>query len=199
MSVSPTKKTKDASARTGDLFSLSRRRVLIPVSERSKDLKWYHANKEKISRRNAARYQKNKEKLKEVNRLKYLKSRERILEIKRRHRELHRDEYNAKARAKRRMFGNRWDYLKRRFGITKAQYDGMLLAQKGTCAICGQFEKKNRRLSVDHCHKTGKVRGLLCLVCNSALGKFRDDIQTLVKAQEYLKRYESDTKNIKTT
>ena len=50
--------------------------------------------------------------------------------------------------------------------------------------------KSKRRLCVDHCHTTGNVRGLLCDTCNTALGKFRDNIDLLNEAIKYLKKYE---------
>lgn len=58
--------------------------------------------------------------------------------------------------------------LRNRYGITTDQYDDMLAAQGGTCAICGR-PPKNRRLYVDHDHDNGRVRGLLCASCNSSL------------------------------
>ena len=58
-------------------------------------------------------------------------------------------------------------------------------SQGNCCAICGA-KPKGRRLAVDHDHKTGKVRGLLCMFCNTGLGKFRDDPKLLKKAIGYL-------------
>lgn len=59
-------------------------------------------------------------------------------------------------------------WLRRAYGITSEQYDAMLAAQGGVCAICKSEPKKNR-LHVDHDHDTGRVRGLLCVACNSRL------------------------------
>ena len=58
--------------------------------------------------------------------------------------------------------------LTKRYGISAAEYDAMLLAQNGRCAICKRPPKRNR-LHVDHDHATGRVRGLLCVGCNSKL------------------------------
>lgn len=80
------------------------------------------------------------------------------------------------------------DHLKRTYNLDFDKYLNMLESQNGVCAICGQPEKiKNQTLSVDHDHKTGKVRGLLCRECNWSLGGFKDDIEILYKAIEYLK------------
>ena len=77
--------------------------------------------------------------------------------------------------------------LERVYGITQEDYDVMLRAQGGVCKICGQKESVDRfPLAVDHDHKTGKVRGLLCGSCNTGLGKFNDDPDLLLKAMKYL-------------
>jgi len=75
--------------------------------------------------------------------------------------------------------------LKRAFGITLEEYDALLLKQKGVCMICGKPESK-RKLSVDHDHKTGRVRGLLCNHCNRLLGDAYDNIKILQSAISYL-------------
>ena len=79
--------------------------------------------------------------------------------------------------------------LKDKFGITPEEYERLLYIQNYRCAIC---EKKQlhvrRRLAVDHDHKTGKIRGLLCTGCNPALGGFGDNPETLRRAAYYLER-----------
>lgn len=86
--------------------------------------------------------------------------------------------------------------LIRMFGITSCQYDKILLSQDGVCAICKKpetvkYREKIRFLAVDHCHKTKKVRGLLCKACNNGLGNFNDDYELLSKASAYLKTQQS--------
>lgn len=79
--------------------------------------------------------------------------------------------------------------FKHRYGITIEEYNSMLKNQNGRCKICSTLEtgrKLSARLSVDHCHKTGKVRGLLCFHCNSGLGKFKDNPKVLENAIQYL-------------
>lgn len=85
-------------------------------------------------------------------------------------------------------------YFKRKYGITYEQYTDMFLKQNGKCAICGKeknyhdFRSSKRiNLAVDHCHKTGKVRGLLCIICNNGLGAFKDDLKLFLKAMRYIK------------
>jgi len=84
---------------------------------------------------------------------------------------------------------NRKADLKRRFGITIEKYNQMLKQQNNVCCICGKKCITKKRLCVDHCHNTNKVRGLLCRKCNSGLGHFKDNKDILVSALEYLKNY----------
>lgn len=76
----------------------------------------------------------------------------------------------------------------KKLGITVEQYEQMLKEQKGVCAICRQACTAGRRLAIDHCHKTGKTRGLLCSACNTAVGLLKDDENLLRRAVSYLKR-----------
>jgi uncharacterized protein GlcG (DUF336 family) len=76
--------------------------------------------------------------------------------------------------------------LKQNFGLTLAEYDKMLESQGGVCKICGGVGLSGKRLSVDHDHETGKVRGLLCSKCNTAIGLLDDDPKTFLKASLYL-------------
>ena len=71
--------------------------------------------------------------------------------------------------------------------ITASQYQEMLLSQNGVCAVCGS-PGKGRRLAVDHCHKTGIIRGLLCSSCNLGIGYFGDDPDRLRQAIKYLEK-----------
>ncbi|MER7046317.1 endonuclease VII domain-containing protein [Streptomyces jumonjinensis] len=76
----------------------------------------------------------------------------------------------------------RADHLKRQYGITVAERDGMVADQMGICCICLAAPAAH----VDHCHKTGKVRGVLCFNCNSAIGKLGDNPDTVRRAAAYL-------------
>lgn len=77
----------------------------------------------------------------------------------------------------------------KRYGITLEQYEEMYDNQKGVCKICKNTCSSRLCLSVDHCHKTGKVRGLLCVKCNTALGMLNDDVHKFKTAIEYLNRH----------
>ena len=79
--------------------------------------------------------------------------------------------------------------LRREYGITHEDYETMLARQKGRCAICRKPPAAGKRLHIDHDHDTGRVRGLLCMPCNSFLGKIGEDVTTLKRAVAYLARH----------
>jgi len=84
-----------------------------------------------------------------------------------------------------RLYGSTRNYhLRRRYGITAADYDALVETQGGVCALCQTREPQH----VDHDHVTGKVRGVLCSCCNQGLGNFRDDVASLRAAADYLER-----------
>jgi hypothetical protein len=87
--------------------------------------------------------------------------------------------------------------LKRNYGLTEEEFKCMLAALEGVCAICGRPESgtrkgKLRQLSVDHCHETKKIRGLLCSRCNPGIGYFNHDPILLERAAAYLRICFSD-------
>ncbi|MFF7563466.1 endonuclease VII domain-containing protein [Streptomyces pseudovenezuelae] len=77
---------------------------------------------------------------------------------------------------------NRASYFMRKYGITEARRDEMVASQMGLCVIC----LKAPAVHVDHCHKTGRVRGVLCFNCNSGLGLLGDDPEAMYRAADYL-------------
>ncbi|WP_030783188.1 endonuclease VII domain-containing protein [Streptomyces sp. NRRL S-920] len=81
-----------------------------------------------------------------------------------------------------RAIQGREGHLKRQYGMTEAERDEMIASQKGLCVICLSAPAAH----VDHCHETGKVRGVLCFNCNSAIGKLGDDPDTVRRAAAYL-------------
>lgn len=82
--------------------------------------------------------------------------------------------------------------IAKRRGITFEQYESLYQEQNGLCKICGKeetrkFKGKVMRLTLDHCHKTNKVRGFLCHMCNVGIGAFNDDINLMLAAINYVK------------
>jgi hypothetical protein len=83
--------------------------------------------------------------------------------------------------------------IKRKFGITEEQYNFLRISQNDKCAICnngGSYQ----RLGVDHNHKTGQIRGLLCAQCNAGIGNLKDSIELLENSIKYLKKYDNTNK-----
>jgi len=80
-------------------------------------------------------------------------------------------------------------YRHSKYGITTEQFNTMLEEQNGACAICGiKEEDYGKTFCIDHCHTSGTVRGLLCMHCNTALGHFKDDTESLKRAVDYLEK-----------
>lgn len=94
--------------------------------------------------------------------------------------------HNAQNReARERAGGSRRYHLKKRYGITMQEFDGLLEQQGSLCPIC----LKRPAVHVDHDHSTGNVRGILCEMCNGGLGQFRDNPATIERAIEYLEQH----------
>lgn len=79
----------------------------------------------------------------------------------------------------------------KKYGITRSEFMDLMNAQGGKCAICGHRDTSIRNFFpvVDHCHESGKVRGLLCMNCNMGVGKFKDSPQLLIRAAEYISNH----------
>lgn len=82
------------------------------------------------------------------------------------------------------------------YGITGDEYRAMLLAQGGVCKICNKPNWTEKFLYVDHCHDTGKIRGILCHNCNAGIGLFKDNVELLLLAAEYVKNYGKINSNL---
>lgn len=108
-----------------------------------------------------------------------------------------REKYKAsrKAEYERRRDKVRDWQLRKDFGITLAEYNEILHKQNNVCAICEKVSfTRNGKLTslhVDHCHKTGKNRALLCNQCNNGLGRFMDNVENLRKAADYIEKYQN--------
>ena len=120
----------------------------------------------------------------------YLKHKEKIIK--------HSTEWNARNRSYHREYDRRWRakyphkrkeaHLKRAYNITLDEIEILKSQQDGRCSICLE---QVARLVVDHCHKTNKIRSLLCTTCNAGLGQFKDSVVLLARAIEYLNRHDS--------
>ena len=101
--------------------------------------------------------------------------------------------HNTKIQKRRHRVAVRKSMLMRGFGITIAQYEAMFRNQNGGCAICCIQNIDGKMLVVDHDHKTGKVRSLLCRTCNGAIGFVKESIDLLYRAADYLEKHSRTT------
>ncbi|WP_306820111.1 endonuclease VII domain-containing protein [Streptomyces sp. DSM 40750] len=81
-----------------------------------------------------------------------------------------------------RAIDNRAGHLMRKYGLTPAELDELIAEQQGICCICLAAPAEH----VDHCHNTGRVRGVLCFSCNAALGQFKDRPDVIRRAATYV-------------
>ena len=78
-------------------------------------------------------------------------------------------------------------HIKNTYNLSYEQFNDMHKNQNGLCKICGQPPRGKKSLHIDHCHESGKVRGLLCVTCNWFMGKVDDNIVTMTNLIEYIK------------
>lgn len=168
-------------------------------ADKQKMREWRLKNREHISAYNKAYKSGNKEAVLERHRKWRIKNRDKIREYAKN------TAYKYKERIDR--YSKRWvaenreklqvyrkEYgLKVKYGMDLKQYAKMLYDQKEVCAICEQKETRQLKgklqsLAVDHDHRTGKVRGLLCCSCNRAIGMFRESLQVIKRAVLYMER-----------
>jgi hypothetical protein len=138
---------------------------------------YYYKNREKILKKNLEWQRKNKEKVCERVKKYYKKNKEA------------RQEYYKELNVAHPEIARNRRY-KRKYGITIEEYNAMFEAQEGHCAnkACNKHQSEQKTsFSVDHCHATGAVRGLLCKDCNFALGNAKDNVEILLGLIDYLK------------
>lgn len=130
---------------------------------REKSRKWYIANKEHVAELRKIRYQANKEKHNAQSK------------------------QWAKNNPERSKFLRKRKMLLRNYNMTIEQFNKMVEIQESKCAIC----KKPASLHVDHCHATNKIRALLCGPCNRGIGMFKENIDVLLEAINYINRHKT--------
>lgn len=114
-------------------------------------------------------------------------NREKINKRRREHHKLHKEDINKKKRENYNPIKNREQKLKYKYNLSLDEYDEMFKKQNGKCEICGDVTE--RPLDVDHNHKTGKIRGLLCNACNRGIENFKENPLKLIKTVYYLEKY----------
>jgi hypothetical protein len=169
-------------------------------------LRWYYRNREKALEANKRWCAENRERRKAAKRDWEKKNRERNLEVRRKSANRWKKENPERHHANQKMYRSnqkvhlvavaRRSHLRRKYGITLADYATLLKKQSGRCAICGTTDPKpHKYLTVDHDHGTKKIRALLCFHCNAGLGHFRDDAGRLRAAIRYLTKYANSSED----
>lgn len=149
--------------------------------------RWYLANRDRVLAMRKANYRRNREAIKRRCNAYYHANKSKVLPKQRSYYQKHRRHYIEQALERNKKFPYK-SYLyhaKVKYGITKEEYEAIFKSQRGRCAICRR-PPKGKRLAIDHCHKTSKVRGLLCDRCNRGIGTFRDNYSLLELAIKYL-------------
>lgn len=143
--------------------------------------KYFEKNRDILVEKMRTYYTENREKMNQQSREYYQRNKDEILAKKTEDRELH--TYSG------------WKRRLSKYGISEEEYYDLLEIQGGGCAICGSTDSRviegraKDALSVDHCHTSGKVRGILCNKCNLGIGLLGDDLESLEKAYTYLKSF----------
>ena len=117
---------------------------------------------------------------KSYHQLYYLKNREKVIA---------RSKKWAEENKERKQQIVRSSHIKRKYGITLEQEQEIKNAQNNQCPICKSGLGEGHKTHIDHCHTTGRVRGILCHACNVLLGHARESVDILQSAQAYLKKY----------
>jgi hypothetical protein len=94
---------------------------------------------------------------------------------------------DCKERWHKRSWLDRWASRNYKYGVTKEFLIGIYEKHQGKCAICNEVPTSERGLHIDHCHKTGAIRGLLCHGCNTGIGALKENPEIMLKAINYLK------------
>ena len=159
-------------------------------------------NKEKIRLQRKLYREIHKEEIKLWGKKYRLENKEKIRQLHKKHydeNQSKRLEYLNKNKAKIRLRNRRYR-VKKDYDISWESFIEMYEAQWGRCAICGVYKKHPDKensiqsdvLHIDHCHRTKKVRGLLCTHCNKAIGILNEDVRILENAINYLKYFYSE-------
>ena len=146
--------------------------------EQEQRKRWYKKHREEQLHRTREWYQKNKKKMSEHSKAYAMENKDKIAERK--------HNYHQKYYQERKLiYKDR--KLKYQYGISLKDFEYLLVKQGSQCAICGN-PLLDKTTVIDHDHLSGKIRGILCRLCNIGLGSFLDNPYVLNKAREYLER-----------
>lgn len=167
-------RSKQEYAEKGSIYRKENRSI---IAERRRE--YYLANKVKHAASSTAWYKANKAKVAAQRRADYQANRDEKLAFGREYYKLNKKKVAERSREK----------VARRYGLDRVLYDELISSSGFRCNVC-QTDKPggpNHKFNIDHCHQTGKIRGVLCTGCNTAIGRLGDTIEGLMRAVEYLK------------
>ena len=141
---------------------------------------YYLKHKDEIKQRYDAYYQEHKQEISKYNKQYRDKHKDKIRATSKKYWSTRKDKKKAYDRSRRLRIG---------FDMSIDEYNILLQKQNGVCAICKSYPK-SKPLHVDHNHKTGKIRRLLCFSCNSIIGLAKEDINILTRMIEYLREFQ---------
>ena len=95
---------------------------------------------------------------------------------------------HVKNKTKRNLYNKKYN-IEKNYGISFDEYLELIESQNNKCQICKYDLTPGKNTHLDHCHTTGKIRGVLCSKCNTGIGQFNDSIALLKSAQNYLEKY----------
>ncbi len=168
----------------------------MPIKDPEYRKEYYQKNKEKILVKQKEYYKKNKEKIKEKA-IEYYEKYYKYNNEKKEKKQEYYKKYSQRPEVKERIekYNRSKERVEKRWNkkgiknMTVEKYNKIFKEQKGNCSICGINQNEFKiPLAVDHNHKTGQIRGLLCSNCNTSLGGFKDNINILTSSISYLQQ-----------
>lgn len=198
----------DEQDKSGDHAEPNQRKPRKPLTPEQRERRkaylreYYQKNKESLSKRNQENEKANRKRYNGYKRKWVAKNRERVQSQGREHYARNREAYNAKMRAYKsrddvRLKLKSW-LLEKKYGIDITAFEGLIKSQEGKCKCCNTPFGLLRGLKpcVDHCHATGKIRGILCVRCNLLLGHANDQPEVLRNCAAYLERESGPTDGV---
>ncbi len=153
---------------------------------------YYQANKERIRQYQKEHYQANKERINQRGRTWHDANKERVSLYHKEWYQANKESVNQRNKKNRPRYKETYKkrYYKYAYGLPHGEFEAMLQAQNGKCAICEKILTDDSPPYLDHCHETGNARGILCQHCNSGIGFLKDSPIIVSKALAYLNEYE---------
>lgn len=192
---------RDKELARGRVYKQNNREVVL-AKGRILGLKRYYSKKDQILAADKIYREKNLDKIKARKKRYHLKNSDKIRAKCKAYYDEHRDEklaynkgYYVENKDRLMEYNFKRSILKK-YGVTYEQYLALFESQGGVCLICRRPPEARKRLAVDHCHLTTTVRGLLCSMCNAALGFLEEDVERIEALLDYAKKCRSGSQSM---